>query len=100
MAGLSASRARPAHPVTAYVTNSGSDTVTPIDTATGKAGNAIKVGKGPAAIAITPNGKTAYVANYGRFGSGDTVTPIRVATNTAGQAIKVGSGPSDIAITP
>jgi YVTN family beta-propeller protein len=53
-AGSPASRARPAHPVTAYVTNSGSDTVTPIDTATGKAG---KVGEGPAAIAIAPNGR-------------------------------------------
>jgi YVTN family beta-propeller protein len=56
-AGSPASRARQAHPVTAYVTNSGSDTVTPIDTATGKAGKAIKVGKGPAAIAIAPNGR-------------------------------------------
>ena len=33
----------------------------------------------PQAIAITPNGKTAYVANRG---SG-TVTEIRVATNKA-----------------
>ncbi len=49
-----------------------------------------------ARIATTPDGKTAYVAN---FGSG-TVTPIRTATNTALTAIKVGAQPVAIAITP
>ena len=34
------------------------------------------------AIAITPDGKTVYVANW----RADTVTPITTATNTAGQA--------------
>ena len=37
--------------------------MTPIRTATNKAGKAIKVGGRPVAIAITPNGKTAYVVN-------------------------------------
>ena len=46
-------------PVTAYVANASSDTVTPIDTATNTALAQITVGNGPAAIAITPNGKTA-----------------------------------------
>jgi YVTN family beta-propeller protein len=50
----------------------------------------------PAGIAITPDGKTAYVANYG---SG-SVTPINTATNTAGAAITVGVRPTSIAITP
>ena len=50
----------------------------------------------PFAFAITPDGRTAYVANNG----GDHVTPIRIATNTALKAIKVGSGPYAIAITP
>ena len=40
-----------------------SNTVTPIAVATNKAGMAIKVGHKPDAIAITPNGKTVYVAN-------------------------------------
>ena len=48
----------------------------------------------PVAIAITPKGKTAYVANSG---SG-TVTPISIATNTAGPPIPVGSVPGAIAI--
>jgi YVTN family beta-propeller protein len=39
---------------TAYVVNTGSGTVTPIRTATGTAGKAIKVGDNPIAIAIKP----------------------------------------------
>ncbi len=100
--GLPAARPRPIHPVTVYVVNSGgpliSDpgTVTPIPTRTNTAGKAIKVGLGPRAIAITPNGKTAYVSNSGS----DTVTPISTATGKAGRAIKVGKDPGAIAITP
>ena len=41
--------------------NSGSGTVTPIDTVTRKAGTAIAVGADPQAIVITPDGRTAYV---------------------------------------
>ena len=74
--------------------------MTPISTATNKPGKAITVGKWPTSIAITPNGKAAYVANEG---SG-TVTPISTATNKPGKAIRVadprGSFPADIAITP
>jgi len=56
----------------------------------------LRTGHSPCAIAITPDGKTAYVANSG---SG-TVTPIRTATNTALKPIKVGLVPIAIAITP
>jgi YVTN family beta-propeller protein len=69
--------------------------VTPIRTATNTAGKPIKVGAGPLAIAITPDGKTAYVANFGSA----SVTPIRIATNTVGNDIKVGSAPVAIVIT-
>jgi YVTN family beta-propeller protein len=82
--------------VIAYVVNLRSDSVTPINVATDKPGQAITVGSFPDAIAITPDGTTAYVANRG---SG-TVTPIDTTTSTAGQAIKVGAGPDAIAITP
>jgi len=44
------------------------------DAATNTAGPAIKVGSGPWSIAITPNGKTAYVANH----DDGTVTPIHI----------------------
>ena len=70
--------------------------MTPIATATNTAGPPIPVGSGPFGIAITPDGKTAYVTNYG---SG-TVTPIATATNTAGMPITTGSDPYAIAITP
>jgi DNA-binding beta-propeller fold protein YncE len=40
-------------------------------------------------VAITPDGKTAYVVNEVDFGSG-TVTPINTATGTPGPAIEVG----------
>jgi DNA-binding beta-propeller fold protein YncE len=69
--------------------------VTPISTATNTAGTRIKVGADPVAIAITPNGATAYVAN----GTPDTVTPISTATNTRGTPITGFDGPSAIAIT-
>lgn len=47
-------------PPTAYVANNESGTVTPIRTCTDTAGPAIPVGEGPFAIAITPDGRTAY----------------------------------------
>ena len=70
--------------------------MTPIDTATNTPGTAIPVGSDPFGIAITPDGKTAYVTNDGS----DTVTPIDTATNTPGTPIPVGSIPDGIAITP
>ena len=50
---------------TAYVTDNGDGTVTPIDIATDVAGSPIAVGRAPAAIAITPDGSSAYVVNQG-----------------------------------
>lgn len=82
--------------VTAYVTTSGSNTVTPIDLATNMSGNPVPVGDSPDGIAITPNGTTAYVANI----SSNTVTPIHLVTNTAGSPIPVGREPSAVTITP
>ena len=63
--------------------------MTPIATATNTPGRPIKVGNWAFAIAITPDGKTAYVTSM----FSDTVTPIRIATNTPGRPIKVGSRP-------
>jgi YVTN family beta-propeller protein len=84
----------PRHP-TAFVVNSGG-TVTPIGLTTHRAGKPIKVGANPQAIAITPDGGTAFVANYGS----DSVTPIRTVSRRAGAAIPVGKQPWAIAITP
>jgi DNA-binding beta-propeller fold protein YncE len=52
-------------------------------------------------IALTPDGKSAYLINYGPVPRGPgTVTPVRLATGTVLPPIKVGSYPSAIAITP
>ena len=59
--------------------------MTPIDVATSMPGKPIRVGRLPVAIAITPDGKTAYIVNK----EGGTVTPIATATNTPGKPIKV-----------
>ena len=70
--------------------------MTPIRTATNTAGTPIPVGNDPDGIAITPDGKTAYVANSGD----DTVTPIETATNTAGTRSRSGPPRFAIAVTP
>ena len=49
-------------PWSAYVADFASGTVTPIDLATNTVGSPIDVGDSPAAIAITPDAATAYVA--------------------------------------
>jgi YVTN family beta-propeller protein len=74
-------------------------TVTPVDLATGTAGHPITVGTEPEAVAITPDGTTAYVTNA----ASNTVSPIDIATNTAGSPIAVNGispAPDAIAITP
>lgn len=81
---------------TAFVVNSGSATVTPVDLAKRRAGRAIRVGADPQAIAITPDGRTAYVVNSG---SG-TVTPINTATRRPEPPVKVGTNPRAVAVTP
>jgi YVTN family beta-propeller protein len=69
-----------------------------LDLATGRLGKPVKLSGVPEAIAITPDGKTAYVTTY----SSDTVTPINLATNSAGKPIKISGKPGAeaIAITP
>jgi YVTN family beta-propeller protein len=83
---------------TVYVANTGDGTVTPIDTATNTAGTPIPAGTAPWGIAITPDGKTAYVTN--NTSPVGSVTPIDLATNTAGTPIPIGRDPRGIAITP
>jgi YVTN family beta-propeller protein len=70
--------------------------VTPITVATNTAGTPIPVGHYPHGVAITTDGATVYVTNWGD----NSVTPITVATNTTGTPITVGSHPEGIAITP
>jgi len=93
--------ASPARQATAYVVNDTSPgTVTPIRTATNTALAPVKVQPHPDAIAIIPDGKTAYAVSTGKSNNSGTVTPIRTATNTPLTPIKVGGDPVAIAITP
>jgi YVTN family beta-propeller protein len=70
----------------------------PVDLETGTVGDQIPFGTtAPAAVAVAPDGKTAYVAETRLHG---LVVPIDIATNTAEAPIEVGSTPIAIAITP
>jgi hyaluronoglucosaminidase len=80
----------------ALVANLDSNSVTPVDLGTWRAGRAIAVGTEPVAIAVTTTGgvATALVVDFGS----NTVTPIDLATMQAGAPIAVGSGPQTIAV--
>jgi YVTN family beta-propeller protein len=85
----------------AYVANYTSNSVTPIDLATGRSLKPISVGTGPADIAISAKLDRAYVTDDGSSSAlGDTVTPIDLKTLKALAPITVGAGPQGIAITP
>jgi YVTN family beta-propeller protein len=57
---------------------------------------AITVGNAPTSIAITPDGASAYVTNYGS----NTVSRINLSTDTVMYHIAVGINPVSIAISP
>jgi YVTN family beta-propeller protein len=80
---------------TAYVAVGGTDEVDPIRVSTGTLGKPVRAGPGPFALAVTPNGKTAYVAD-----SAFTVTPVSTATNNPGKPITIGTYPTALAVTP
>ena len=76
----------------AYVANSGSGTVTVLDS-TDSVMATVKVGTNPVAVAQSPEGNRVWVVNAGS----DSVTKINTVTNTVTTTIKVGSNPSGIA---
>ncbi len=80
---------------TVYVINDGGTFITPISTATNTALPAIKIGFAPAALAITPDGKTGYAASPTNF----QLVPIDLVTGTARKPIGL-DGPDALAITP
>ena len=73
--------------------------VSVITTATGAVSAPIPVGKSPYGVAITPDGKHAYVTDF-VDGDGDTVSVITTATGAVSAPIAVGKGPVEVAITP
>ena len=80
---------------TAYVSGSG-NTVSPIDLGTHTAESPITVASEANGIAFSPDGQTAYVADYGS----NAVTTVTTSSGVSGNPINVGSGPDAIAVMP
>jgi len=79
----------------------------PFATATNTPEKQIKIDGWPYAIAVTPDGGTAYVASQPRQASGPgctgqtgLVTPISTATNRPGRPIRVACDPFALVVTP
>jgi YVTN family beta-propeller protein len=79
----------------AYVTNTGSDNVSVIDTATRAIKATIMVGRS-LYVAVTPNGAKAYVTDA----DSNTVSVINTRNNTLIATVAVGAHPVNAAITP
>ncbi|MFD4144121.1 beta-propeller fold lactonase family protein [Streptomyces sp. NPDC058572] len=86
----------------AYVTNNASGSVSVIDTRTNlpAPGSPITVGNGPKGVAVTPDGKQAYVTIDVGASINDVVRVIDTATNDPSDPIAVGNNPTFVAITP
>ena len=85
---------------TAYVvglTVGGQSEVIPIATATNTPGHPVSIGQVATAQAITPDGKTLYLADGSDPGG---VIPFATATNTPGKLIRFSSGVFAVVVTP
>ncbi|HET6731679.1 Ig-like domain-containing protein, partial [Mycobacterium sp.] len=61
----------------------------------------IAVGNFPTGVAVSPDGSTVYVTNFGDLSSGgNTVSVIDAATNTVVATITVGGNPANVAVSP
>ncbi|HET8685234.1 MAG TPA: PKD domain-containing protein, partial [Methanosarcina sp.] len=80
----------------AYITNSGDDTVSVIDTATNKVTAMIPVGNYPVGVAVTLDGKKVYVTNF----FGGTISVIDAIKDKVTATIPVGNAPRGVAISP
>lgn len=79
---------------TAYVANSGSNSISVVSLTTQSVVNTIPVGDGPRYVAFTPNGARAYVTNE----NADTVSVIDTASQTVINTLNVGDNPEQIVI--
>src|SRR5262249_41811147 len=80
----------------AYITNSGDNTVSVIDTTSNTVTATITVGNSPFGVAVTPDGSTVYVANS----MDNTVSVIPTSVNMETGVIPVGTIPQGVAVTP
>jgi YVTN family beta-propeller protein len=93
-------RARPqglaVRPTRAYTANRGSETVSEIDTATGRVLRATKVDRDPVAVVLRPDGLRLFVANH----SSDTITVLDTGTMAIVARIGVAAEPLALAHHP
>ncbi len=80
----------------AYVTNSASNNVSVIATATNTVLTTVPVGNRPWGIIMTPEGDRGFVANQ----NSNTISVFSTATNTVTATIPVGASPWGLAINP
>jgi len=80
----------------AYITNSGSNTVSVIDAATNTVTSNVTVGAEPYGAAVNPAGTRVYVGNR----SSNDVSVIDAATNKVMATISVGVAPTGVAVNP
>ena len=79
----------------AIVANSGSNTVTILNTVTDTSVATVTVGNQPVALTVSSTGAYAYVANY----TDSTITRVNLSTNTAAGTVVVGGHPTSVALT-
>ncbi|NQV72804.1 Ig-like domain-containing protein [bacterium] len=81
---------------TAYVTNTGSGTVSVFDVQTGAILQSIRVGDSPLKVVLSPDASRLYVSNFGS----NTVSVINTNTLTVEKTLEVGLNPFGMAISP
>ncbi|WP_369817720.1 protein kinase [Mycobacterium sp. 852002-30065_SCH5024008] len=81
---------------TAYVANTGSNSVSVVDTASRAVTATIAVGRHPVGVAVDPSTRTVYVTNY----DDSSVSVIDTANGTVIARIGVGSHPGGVVVDP
>ncbi|MBI1815238.1 MAG: YncE family protein [Deltaproteobacteria bacterium] len=82
--------------VMAYVSNSGDNTISVIDTSTNTVTATIPVGSSPGALAVSPDGAQVYVANRGDGVSPGSLTVVSTASNSVIATVPVGINPAGV----
>jgi len=84
-----------------WVVNDGGNSVSQIKTATSTVvGSPITVGASPQLVAVSPDGKSVWVTNFGDAIAAGTVSRINTANNTVVATTTVGVGPYGVAVSP
>ena len=80
----------------AYVTNRTGNSVSVIDTASGKVAREIRVGRGPTGVGVSPDGKWVYVANTWDH----SVSVIDASAGKTAASVRVGFEPTGLVVSP